>query len=71
MARSPSKFRQCDLSRAIKAARAAGVEIGRVEVDADGKIVLVIGNSQQGGPVRTGSALDEWIAKDARKNEGA
>ena len=43
MARAPSTFRQRDLTAAIKAAVAAGVEVKRVEVDRDGKVVVVIG----------------------------
>src|SRR5260221_659729 len=38
MARAPSTFRQQDVTRAIKAAVAAGVHIPRVEVDGAGKI---------------------------------
>ena len=42
MARGPSIFRQRDLTRAIKAVVAAGVD-GRVEIESGGKIVIVIG----------------------------
>jgi hypothetical protein len=44
MPRGPSTFRQRDVTAAIKAARAAGVEVARVEV-MDGKITLVIGEA--------------------------
>jgi hypothetical protein len=30
-----------EVARAVKAAQAAGVEVGRVEIDVDGKIVIV------------------------------
>jgi hypothetical protein len=43
MARAPSTFRQQDLTRAIRAAIAAGVDIARIEVAKDGKIVIVTG----------------------------
>jgi hypothetical protein len=43
MARGACSFRESDVRRAIRAARAAGIEIGRIEVDKDGKIVVVAG----------------------------
>jgi hypothetical protein len=42
MSRSPSKFRQSDVERAIKAAKRAGVEVERVEIDQDGKVTVVL-----------------------------
>ena len=42
MARGPSTFKQQDLTRALKAARAAGVEVARFEIE-NGKIVIVTG----------------------------
>lgn len=41
MARAPSIFRQQDVTRAFRAAKAAGVRVVRVEIDRDGKIVIV------------------------------
>ncbi len=41
MARGAATFKQADLTRALKAAAAAGVRIERVEIDAKtGKIVI-------------------------------
>ncbi len=45
MSRSPSTFRQTDLTRAIKAARNAGVEVARAEIAKDGKIIIIIGET--------------------------
>ena len=41
MARGPLTFRQNDVTRMVKAVVAAGVEVLRVEVDKDGKIIVV------------------------------
>jgi hypothetical protein len=41
MARAPSTFRQQDVTKAVRAAKAAGARVARVEIDRDGKIVIV------------------------------
>jgi hypothetical protein len=41
MARSPATFRKADLRRAVEAVTAAGQVIARVEVDPNGRIVIV------------------------------
>lgn len=46
MARSPSTFRQRDLTAAVKAMVAAGQKVARVEVDKDGRIVLLVGDPE-------------------------
>jgi hypothetical protein len=48
MARGPCTFRKCDLTRAVEAARKAGLEIACVEVGKDGKIVIVTTKAQWG-----------------------
>ena len=49
MARAPSTFRQQDVTRAVKAVTAAGVDIARIEIDKAGKIVIVTTNGTQVG----------------------
>lgn len=45
MPRARCTFRQADLTRAIKAARAAGAEVQQIEIAPDGRIILVTGKS--------------------------
>jgi len=66
LSRRPSKFRQTDLTRAVKGTRAAGLEIQRVEVDADGKIVLVAGAGKR-LETSDGSALPADSPEEVRK----
>jgi|HubBroStandDraft_6_1064221.scaffolds.fasta_scaffold2399177_2 hypothetical protein len=43
MPRGACTFRQSDVTKAVKGVVAAGVEVARVEVDRDGRIVVVAG----------------------------
>lgn len=52
MARGSLTFRQRDLVRALKGARAAGLEVLKVEIDKDGKIVVIIGKSDTASDAR-------------------
>lgn len=45
MSRGPATFRQSDVTRALKAAVAAGMKVARAEVD-HGKIVLLFGDGK-------------------------
>jgi hypothetical protein len=47
MPRGPSTFRQQDVTRALRAAVAAGVDVTRVEIDKTGKIVIVTGKREE------------------------
>jgi Tfp pilus assembly PilM family ATPase len=51
--RAPSAFRQQDVTRAIKAAVAAGVEIACVEVDTAGTIRIITVKAEQQGKKET------------------
>jgi hypothetical protein len=67
MTRAPSTFRQRDLTAAIKGARAAGIEVMRIEIDKDGKIVIVTDKAFGTEP---SNDLDKWMHKHAREIEG-
>jgi hypothetical protein len=57
--RRPSMFRQTDLTRALKGARAAGIEISRVEIDRDGRIVVVVAKREKDSGI---VEYNEWDA---------
>jgi hypothetical protein len=59
MPRGKLKFRQADLTRAVKATTAAGLSVARVEVDPEGKIVVVVGEPTK---VEGQPAANEWDA---------
>jgi hypothetical protein len=61
MTRIPSTFRQADLTKALRAAAAAGVDIARVEIDTTGKIVIVTGKPT--GASETVDELDRELAE--------
>jgi hypothetical protein len=52
-------FRQTDVKRAIKAARAADLEIARIEIEKDGRIIVVPGKP----PKSQDSESPEELAK--------
>jgi hypothetical protein len=56
MSRGPHTFKQTDITRAIRATVAAGVEVARVEVSQDGRIVVVLGKA---GPVSEPNPWDD------------
>lgn len=42
MSREPQSFKQTDLTKTIRGARKAGLDVKRVEIDRAGKIVIII-----------------------------
>ena len=42
MVRGPCTFKERDVTRALRAVVRAGIEVQRVEVDKDGRIIIVI-----------------------------
>jgi hypothetical protein len=66
MSRGPRTFRQRDVTKAVKAVAAAGVDIARIEIDPVGKIVIVARkpNGSSETPVDDlDRELGEWEAR--------
>ena len=61
MSRTPATFKQSDIVRALKAARAAGHDVIETKIGRDGSISLV----HKGAPVQhdADAALSRWQAK--------
>jgi hypothetical protein len=55
VSRGPTTFRQRDVTAAIKAAKAAGLTVARVEVGKDGRIVVVTAEQ-----AATATDKNEW-----------
>lgn len=58
MARGRCTFKQQDVTRLLKATVAAGIEVQRIEIDRDGKMVVVAGKKLGQANERRGG--DEW-----------
>jgi hypothetical protein len=57
---SKSNFRKSDAKRLISAAECAGLKIGRVEVDKNGKIAIFPSDD-----AASGNAVNEWDTESA------
>jgi hypothetical protein len=64
MPRGQCTFRQSDVTKAVKAVVAAGVPMARVEIDRDGKIVLVTVGP---GTVETSTAANRVEGNDPQR----
>jgi hypothetical protein len=68
MTKRPARFKQADVSRALRGAERAGMKVGRVEIDADGKIVILVGSEAARASDTPDAALEKWIARHADRN---
>lgn len=65
----PRTFNQRDITRALRGAKAAGIEIQRLEIDPAGKIVLIAaGHRLQTTPDDLDRELAEFV--EARHGKG-
>jgi hypothetical protein len=55
MGHGPCSFKKRDVKTAVEAVRESGVEIARVEVDKNGKIIVIAGK-----PVGGEATTNEW-----------
>jgi hypothetical protein len=61
--RAPATFRQRDVVRAVKAVAAAGVDIGRIEIDRAGTIRIVPAGPSRHDNNPLDLELQEWEAR--------
>jgi hypothetical protein len=67
MGRRTCTFRQNDLARALKAVKAAGESVRRVEIALDGRLIVVMGTPEN--LTEQDNTLDNWIKQNADKAE--
>ena len=67
MSRS-SSFRQLDVQKAIRAVRASGLDVGRVEIDASGKIIIW-SKDGEGGERKTDTEGNPWDSVELPKRK--
>jgi hypothetical protein len=67
----PSTFRETDVKRALRAMRAAGLEIGHVVFPKNGSFVVVPGKSGEGGSGEVSNPWDEVLTYAADKERPA
>jgi hypothetical protein len=59
------RFRQADISRAVKGAKAAGISVSQIEIGSDGRIVITSGEPQ------ASQSPDEYANWKANRNARA
>jgi hypothetical protein len=75
VSRRPSAFRQRDVTRAVKAVQAAGVEVSKVEIAVDGRIIIGTAKAQADQTNDHGGAVPadldrELVEFEARHGQG-
>lgn len=68
MARGACTFKQQDVTRALRATVAAGIEVRRVEIDKTGRIIIITAGETPSAPA---DDLDQELAEyEARNGQG-
>ena len=67
MARRPCLFKERDVARATRAVMAAGLNVARVEIEKDGRIIVVPGKANK---QPSDNDLDQSMARHAGAIEG-
>lgn len=68
MPRSPARFTQADVTRAVKAAVASGLTVGRIEIDHEGRIIIEAKDGKTAAPIAAPASLAEW--RERRRGKG-
>jgi hypothetical protein len=63
MTRRAATVTQAEITRVVKAVQAAGVVVGRIEVDANGKIIVT--SAPPGAAMPPADEFEAWEAKRA------
>ena len=71
MSHGPYRFRETEMRRAIKAARSAGIEIARLDVNKDGGFAIIPGKPDGGGNGGASNPWDEVLTNAADKERPA
>ncbi|MET4788281.1 hypothetical protein ABIF64_000459 [Bradyrhizobium japonicum] len=63
MSRATQRFRQTDVTKAVKAAMAAGLAVARVEVSPEGSIIVIAGPTEPEQSSAFLTPLEKWRAE--------
>ncbi len=70
MARKPCRFRERDIARAVRGARSAGIEVGSIEIDTDGKIVVNVGRDNPKQQTNTADRVLQQLERLKNEDRG-
>jgi hypothetical protein len=71
MSRGPCTFKATDVTKAVKAVTAAGVEVSRVEIDKSGRIVIITGKPGEANGGESANPWDTVLSDDANQKRAS